>query len=252
MSNEEIVARIQAGEEELCGVLWEQVERLVAWKTQRVIRALDGYGGVEFGDLYNSCYPALLEAIKTYNPATGAFSTWFMYYVKTAFAEAMGYRTVRTREDPLHHATSLSQPIGEDEDDGTLSDVTPDPQSQSAFESAEAEILFEQIREALAEALAEIPADQSEVLQQRFFERKTLVEVGEVMEMTAGEVRGLECKGLRAMRQPRIAKKLRPLYEDFDFYSGSGLGAFRSSGMSIQERYLIRMERQQRQKKTEA
>lgn len=242
MSNEEIVARIQAGEEDLCGVLWEQVERLVAWKTRRVIRALDGYGGVEFGDLYNSSYPAMLEAIKTYSPATGAFSTWFMYYVQKAFAEATGHRTKRTREDPINHAVSLSQPIGEDEDDGTLSDVTPDPQSQAALESTEADILFEQIRDALAEALTEIPADQSEVLQQRFFEQKTLVEVGEAMEMTAYEVHKLENCGLRAMRHPRIARKLRPLYEDFDFYSGTGLGAFRSSGMSIQERYLIRME----------
>lgn len=248
MSNEEIVARIQAGEEYLCGVLWEQVERLVAWKANRVIHALDGYGGVEFGDLYNSCYPAMLEAIKTYNPATGAFSTWFMYYVKTAFAEATGYRTVRAREDPLHYAISLSQPIGEDEADGTLSDVTPDPQSQAAFESAEAEILFEQIREALADALTEIPEDQSEVLQQRYLKQKTLVETGLSLGMTTGEVRSLENKGIRAMRQWRIAKKLRPLYEDFDFYSGSGLGAFRSSGMSIQERYLIRMERNRKPK----
>lgn len=248
MSNEEIVARIQAGEDGLCGVLWEQVERLVSWKANRVIHALDGYGGVEFGDLYNACYPAMLEAIKTYNPATGAFSTWFMYYVKTAFAEATGYRTVKSREDPLHHATSLSQPVGEDEGDGTLSDVLPDPRCQAAFESAEAGILFEQIREALADALTEIPADQSEVIRQRFFEQKTLVETGQIMGITADEVRGLECKGLRAMRHPKIAKKLRPLYEDFDFYSGSGLGTFRSTGMSIQERYLIRMDRDKRPK----
>lgn len=242
MSNEEIVARIQAGEEHLCGVLWEQVERLVAWKSIRVIRTLNGFGGVEFGDLYNSCYPAMLEAIKTYNPATGAFTTWFMYYIKTAFADSTGYRTVRAREDPLHHATSLSSPIGEDEDAGTLSDVTSDPNSQAALELIEAEMMLEQIREALAEALTEIPADQSQVLQLRFFEQKTLVEVGEAMGMTADEINGLESKGIRAMRHPRIAKKLRPLYEDFDFCNGSGMGAWRKSGLSIQERYLILMD----------
>lgn len=243
MSNEEIVARIQAGEEDLCGVLWEQVERLVAWKCIRLIRALNGFGGVEFGDLYDSCYPAMLEAIKTYKPATGAFSTWFMFYVKTAFAEATGYRTVRAREDPLRYATSLSLPIGEDEDDGTLSDVTPDPESQAALDQVEVGIMFEQIREALAEALTEIPADQSQVLQQRFFEQKTLAEVGEAMGMTADEVNGLESKGIRAMRHPRIAKKLRPLYEEFNFYNGSGMGAWENSGLSVQERYLILKDR---------
>lgn len=248
MSNEEIVARIQAGEETLCGVLWDQVEKLAAWKARRYIHALDGFGGVEFEDLYNSCYPAMLEAIKTYDPAAGAFSTWFMYNIKTAFAVAAGCQTAKAKEDPLHYAISLSQPIGEDEDDSVLSDVIQDTQSHVAFELAEAQILFGQIQETLAEALREIPADQSEVLQKRYFEKKNLAETGQALGITSSSVRSLENKGLRAIRQSNIVNKLRPLYNDFDYYSGSGLGAFRSSGMSIQERYLV-YEEQQKAKK---
>lgn len=101
MSNEEIVARIQAGEEDLLETLWLRVERLIKWKANRVIRALNGYGGVEFDDLVNSCYPALIDAVKTYNPCNGAFTTWFMFYIQTAFAVITGNRTVRDRNDPI-------------------------------------------------------------------------------------------------------------------------------------------------------
>lgn len=55
-------------------------------------------------------------------------------------------------------------------------------------------------------------------------------------------IQSLEQKGIRAMRQPRIAKRLRPLYEDFDFYSFSGLGSFRNCSMSVQEKYVIQQE----------
>ena len=52
MSNEELVAAIQSGEDRM-GELWAQVEKLVMWKAHRVMTALDGRGGVEFDDLFN-------------------------------------------------------------------------------------------------------------------------------------------------------------------------------------------------------
>lgn len=243
MTNEELVAAIQAGKAELYEQLWEQVERLVAWKASRVIRVLGGQGGVEFGDLYNSCYPAMLEAVKTYKPATGAFSTWFMYYIKTTLADVAGYRTVKMRKDPLRCATSLSTPIGGEDNDGTLSDITADPKGQLSLDSVEARIMFEQIQIELNSALEAIPEDCRNILQQRYFQQKTLAEVGQDMGKTAEEIQSLEQKGIRAMRQPRIAKRLRPLYEDFDFYSFSGLGSFRNCSMSVQEKYVIQQEK---------
>ena len=51
-------------------------------------------------------------------------------------------------------------------------------------------------------------------------------------------VRKRERDALRRLRSPKTACRLRPFY-DFDFYCGTGLGAFRHTGMSIQERYLV-------------
>lgn len=67
MTNEELVVRIRAGEQHLMGELWEQVEGLIKWKARRIMTILDSTGinsGVEFDDLYQSGYLALVAAVK--------------------------------------------------------------------------------------------------------------------------------------------------------------------------------------------
>lgn len=244
MTNEEIVARIQAGEEDLTETLWLQVERLIKWKANRVIRSLNGFGGVEFNDLVNSCYPALIDAVKTYNPCNGAFTTWFMFYILRAFTEATGCRTVRTKNDPLQNAVSLFSPIGEDDGDGTLLDVTADPLGESAFINAEARMMYEILQKEIDQALSMIPPEQSHILQQHYLEGKTIETIGLEMGIAASVIQNTEYKAIRAMRQPRISKRLKPLYEDFDFYGCSSMSSFSRSGMSIQERYVIQKEKE--------
>lgn len=53
MSNEELVAEIQAGSAELMGQLWDQVAGLIKWKAKRIMTVLEGCPGrgVEFEDL---------------------------------------------------------------------------------------------------------------------------------------------------------------------------------------------------------
>jgi len=245
VSNEEIVARIQAGEEHLMETLWVQVERFAAWKSSRVIRALNGFGGVEFGDLYNSCYLALVDAVKTYNPNNGAFTTWYMFYIQTAFAVITGSRTVRARNDPLQNYVSLSTPIGDNDTDGTLSDVTPDPHGEESLISTEARIMYEQIQRELGRTLSMIPPEQGHILQQHYLEGKTIETIGQETGIAASDIQNMEHKAIRAMRQPKISKRLKPLYEDFDFYGCSSMRSFRRSGMSIQERYVMQLEKEQ-------
>lgn len=71
MTNEELVERVQAGERDTLPVLWAQVERFVASQARRRLILSGGLGGVEFGDLYDSGYIALVAAADTYDPAAG-------------------------------------------------------------------------------------------------------------------------------------------------------------------------------------
>lgn len=242
MSNEELVARIQTGEKDLIEDLWNQVERLVAWKARRIMVHLENRADVDFDDLYQSGYLALMAAIQTYSPETGAFSVWLMYYLQNAFAEASGYRTKLQRNDPMRSHVSLDAPL-DHEDGDTLGDLQADPDSICPFESVEDQICNEQLHSVLDELLDQLKAQQAEVIRQRYFSGLTYAEIGESLNISGQYARCLEDKGIRVLRKPAVAKYLRP-FIDFDYYGGTGLQSFRYTGFSVQERYMIKLEKE--------
>ena len=67
MGNEELVARIQAGEKELIPQLWEQVEKFISQQAGKRARQLNGYGGVAEDDLYQTGFIGLLDAVQSYD-----------------------------------------------------------------------------------------------------------------------------------------------------------------------------------------
>lgn len=241
MSNEELVAVIQAGATEHMGELWEQVAGLVKWKANHIMTALDLCGspcGVGFEDLYQSGYLALVEAVETYNPTAGAFSTWLMYYLRKAFAETAGYRTQKGRQEPLNNYLSLDTPLTDDADSDDLMDVVADPAGLQWRESLENIVWREQLHEALEVALATIPEKYADVMRLRHYQDLSLAEVGKIRGISRERIRQMENKAIRQLRKPSVACHLQP-FIDFDFYCGTGLRAFQHAGMSIQERYLV-------------
>lgn len=240
MSNEEIAARIRAGEQDLMEDLWKQVAGLIKWKARHIMTAMEGRGsyGVEFDDLYQSGYLALVAAVDTYKPESGSFASWLMFYLQQAFAEITGYRTKTSRSEPLNHSISLDAPWTDDADSAILMDIIADPLGDTYHLAVEDQIYLQQLHDALDEALSRIPAEQREVLQYRYYQSQTLVETAKQMGISQETVRKNEKKGLQRLRAPGNSAVLRPFLE-FDYYGGAGLGAFKHSGMSIQERYLI-------------
>lgn len=250
MSNEELVAEIQAGAVELMGQLWDQVAGLIKWKAKRIMTVLEGCPGrgVEFEDLYQSGYLAMVAAVNTYDPAAGgAFSTWLMYHLKNAFAEATGYRTQKGRQEPLNNYLSLDTPLTDDADSDNLMDMVADPVGLQWRECLEESMWRKQLQEAVGAALSTVPEQYREILRLRYWENMTLEDVGDLRGISKERVRQMENKGIRILRQPKTASQLYT-FCDFDFYGGTGLGAFRYGGMSVQERYLVvEEERKERQ-----
>ena len=241
MSNEELVVEIQAGAVERLGELWRQVEGLVKWKANQIMTALEGScsRGVEFEDLYQSGYPAMVDAVNTYDPvAGGAFSTWFMFYLKNAFQVATGRRTQKGRREPLNNAISLDTPLTDAADSDDLMAMVADPTGMQRLDPMEETIWYKQLQETVEAALETVPEQYREILRLRYWEELTLEDIGDLRGISKERVRQMENKGIRLLRQPRNACHLRPFY-DFDYYCHTSLSAFKQTGLSIQERYLV-------------
>lgn len=239
MSNEELALAIRQGDQGRTLELWEQVNGLVKRKAMQIMTALKLSGnprGVEFDDLYQTGYLAMVAAVETYSPERGAFSTWFMFHLKTAFAEATGYRTKGGRCEPLNTATSLDRPVQPDEPDGgTLGELVPDSRAADAIENVEESVYREQLHKAIDGAISELPPGNAQ------WDDMTLSAVGEVMGKSPERTRQMESKGIRELRKSRTLHR----FLDFDMYRGTGLGAFRLSGSSIQEQYILKQERRE-------
>ncbi len=158
-TNESLVQEIQAGNTEKMTDLWNQVERLIRWKAWRIVAAIDESGistGIEYDDLCQCGYFALVTAVASYKPGSCAFTTCFMNCLKTAFSETTGYRTKRQMQDPLRWAVSLDLPVGEDEET-PLSELVQDPKAETAISAVAERDEQEQRREAVRAAVAGLP-----------------------------------------------------------------------------------------------
>lgn len=241
MTNEELVALIQSGERERMAELWAQVEKFVAKLARRRVLLAGGLGGVEFGDLYNAGYLPLVAAADSFDPAAGrSFIGWLTLGLKTAFAEAGGYRSQKQAHDPLHYAGSLDAPAGEDEDSADLGDLQADPAAAQAFEDVEAKLYREQLHAALETALAALPDNQGTALRRRFYDGQSLYEIGEAKGVSPEAVRQWQMKGLQALRRQRELQQF--VEERTPYYLRVGVDEFQRTGESAVERIVIRRE----------
>lgn len=241
MSNEELTALIQSGERDKLPELWAQVERFVAAQARKRLILSDGLGGVEFGDLYHAGYLALVAAVDSYAPEAGrAFIGWLALALKTAFAEAGGYRSRKQARDPLHRAGSSDALAYDEDSDTTVGDLVPDPAAAQAFEDVEARLYREQLHTALETTLATLPENQAATLRRRFYDGQTLDDIAAAAGVYKETVRQWQMKGLRALRRRRELEQF--VEERTPYFLRVGAEAFQRTGESAVERIVIRRE----------
>lgn len=241
MTNEELAVLIQAGEWERLGELWAQVERFVSMKAGRRARQLGGYGGVTEEDLYQSGFLAVVVAAETFREDAGVkFLTWLDFPLKTAFAEAAGYRT--DKRNSLNYATGIDAPIP-GTDSLTVADTMEDQGAAQDFEEVEHREWLEQLRQALGDALAKLPPEQAE-LRKRYFENMTQEDAAVALGVDKNTGRAYEARAMRTLRDRRTNQRLREFVEDrTPYYSGTGLGAFQRGGSQPERLAILREEK---------
>jgi len=210
MTNEEFVTLIQAGERDRLPELWGQGERFWSVQARRLLVAIGDRAaahGLEYSDLYNSGYIALVDAADSYDPkASAPFITWFSLRLKTAFAEAGGWRTRRQKRDPLNSSTSMNKPIGEDSDNSTAGDFIPDPAAAQAFQDVKDQLYQEQLHATLERALGTLKDDEKAVIRGRYYQGCTLKEMGP-------KARTLESRAFAKLRRSQARKELEQFVE---------------------------------------
>ena len=197
-------AAVQAGQADRLE-LWEAVRRFAYDRAYRWCRAMEGRGGMVLEDYIQVAFLALLEALESWDPAAGAFLTWYGLKLKGAFTEAVGMRTQRDKRDPIHHALSLDAPLTDSEsgEDFTLADVIEDPYAAAGVEAV-AELDYQRRRtQALATALDGLTEDQRRAVVLRHCNGLTLDQTAARMGTTRATARAAEQKGLRLLRHPK-------------------------------------------------
>lgn len=237
MTNEELVALIQAGERDRLPELWEQVERFVARQANRLLIAMGDSAatyGLEFDDLYNSGYLALVSAVELYDPEPGMqFIGFLALRLETAFAEAGGWRTRRQKRDPINNSTSMDKPIGEEDDGGTVGDFIPDPAAAQAFQDVEERLYHEQLHAALERVLNTLEADEEATIRARYYQGRTREEIGP-------HARTLESHALVKLRRSRVRRELEQYIERrTPYYMSVGVQAFQNTDESAVERIVF-------------
>ena len=204
MEASKIAAAVQAGQADRLE-LWEAVRRFAYDRAYRWCRAMEGRGGMVLEDYIQVAFLALLEALESWDPAAGAFLTWYGLKLKGAFTEAVGMRTQRDKRDPIHHALSLDAPLTDSEsgEDFTLADVIEDPYAAAGGEAV-AELDYQRRRtQALATALDGLTEDQRRAVVLRHCNGLTLDQTAARMGTTRATARAAEQKGLRLLRHPK-------------------------------------------------
>ncbi len=222
MANEELAAAIQAGDDSKTLELWEQVRRLAYQRAHRVVYALEDDRIANIDDLMQAAFLALLDAVERFNPEAGyAFSTVYVNCLKTAFAEATGYRTAAGRNDPMRYADSLNRTITNDSDGSqtALLELVPDPLDQ--YEKADDSAYKEWQREVICGALSRLDARLAETLRLRFWQGKTFKETGAALGVNAERARQMEKQAFRRLRNFRDIRAMRRYVDDrTDYYRG--------------------------------
>lgn len=219
---EKIVMDIQKGDTDLFPVLWDATEKFIRWQAQRRLHLTGVLAGAEFDDLVQGGYLALVEAVDSYDVAKGGFLTMLNFKLLTIFAEMQG---LRAGHDALNHnAVSIDAPIGEDGGDAlqTWADFIPDPQAEAELDGVNERIFQSQLQQALTKALDALPPNRREVVKARFFESKTLKQVGLENQISPERARVLEFEALRQLRQgarlyglDRFVEQQTPYYKHY-------------------------------------
>ena len=230
---QEYIRRIGAGERELIPELWELLQPLTRKFISRYIFPEMGNRLYEFDDLLDLSYFALIAALDGYDSSKGAFSTYYFIQVQRVTAELRG---TRKRHDINRDTVSLNLPLDDTADADTLLDMLEDKTAAEPFDDAERRAYLEELHAAFVKLDERLTDQERQVIHARYYERRTLEEIGQELALSKERIRSIEVSAIRKYRRYQYTVNLEAFYDYDKAYKGTGLQSFLHSGMSSVER----------------
>lgn len=220
MTNEELAVEIQNGKTEYLPILWNQVERFIALKANKIYTKLLNDPNlaiaIEFDDLYDSGYFAMLQAVKYFKPETGyTFLTFLGLPLRNVFNDIIFGRSGTThlkKCDPINLSISLDTPVGTDTD-LTIGDTIAD--DTDVAEEVLSGIEQQELHNDLEKALKELTEPQEQVLRLKYYEGLSISQIGEELGVTPSRVQQIRTDGLRELRRRKDLEKYIDKHTDF-------------------------------------
>ncbi len=226
--NEDLVKRIQAGEANLMGELWESNTGLVAFVAKRYQESCGRL--VDWDDLMQAGYLGLHAAVMSYSAERAAFSTYVVFHLRRAMRSVLG---LQGRRDAIFDACPLDAPQGDD-GDNTLLDMIPAPQEEDFVELRD----LQRIIRAAVDRIQNVKARRaSEAI---YWEGVAREDYAQRERITWKGVDARLQQGYAILRRdPTIVSLALAEGYGTDYFRYKGIAAFRSSGMSSVEEIVF-------------
>ena len=193
MENEELALKIQAGQTELYGELWERCRKLLYYILARYQNGITLPNYINGEDLEQCMYGALRAAVKSYDSGKGyKFTSYLHFHVMNTVQAQL----------PDKHITEISanQPVEDDEGkSGELQDFIEDDTAALQFNNIE----LSELRATVRKAVAALPERQRICITLYFFEGLTYRQISERTGYTIYIVTTAIHKGLYMLRKDK-------------------------------------------------
>lgn len=216
MDADELAIKAKGREEWALLELWEAVKRFTAQEALKYLQRGDNAARIEYDDLMQAGFMAMIEAADYYTPAAGAgfLTVYKKYFLKRAFAEAGGHRTAK--RDPLLYAESLDVPAwAEDPEAESAKDLVEDPKGEYAFLFVEYYDFIEYCHKLIITAMGNLTYNQYREIYLYYFHGKSGPQIAGYKEGRE-KVRACIDRGLRHLRHGKYQKQLKEALQGFE------------------------------------
>ena len=198
MTNEELVIKIQLGQTELYGELWDKCNKLLFMIMRQKVDKMKLPNYLTPEDIEQEMYFALCKAVQAYDDTKPySFNTYLNYSVMGVLRACIPCSQISE--------ISYNQTVqGNDGDETELIEFIADQDAPIGYENIELTDLQRKVRQ----AVAELPSCECQAVELFYFKGLSIQEIAEISGESIETIRARKNKGVNILRRCNAIKAL--------------------------------------------